>query len=112
VTTISTRELCDLAHVTYRQADYWIRRGYLICENPEAGSGVPRRHDLGEVRVAQGLRQLLLAGCTEGDEVARTLRSLPDDREGAVLIDAQGYSTLNIDRAVWVVHVEPALAPA
>jgi len=112
VTSISTRELCDLAHVTYRQADYWIRSGYVECLNPEAGSGIRRLHDLSEARVAQGLRQLLSAGCRVGATVAETLRSLPDDRAGSVLIDAQGYATLNIDRATWVVHVEPLLTPA
>jgi hypothetical protein len=110
--TVSTRELCDLAHVTYRQADYWIRRGYLTCENPEAGSGVPRRHDLAEVRVAQGLRQLLFAGCTVGDEVARTLRELPDDWDGPLLIDHDGRPTFELDEAVWVCHIESLLSPA
>lgn len=103
--TITTRELCSLAAITYRQADYWVRQGYLRVANPEAhGSGTRRRHPRREVEVAWGLSQLMSAGCLVGAQVADSLRSLPPGWDSNVLFDAEGFLTDDLDEARWVVQ--------
>jgi len=109
---ISTRELCDLTGITYRQADYWIRQGYLRCLNPGQGSGTRRRHPRREAEVAWGLAQLLSSGCTVGAQVADSLRSLPPGWHGNVLFDAMGVLTDDLDVARWVVQPGPEQVPA
>lgn len=109
---VTTRELCHLATITYRQADYWIRCGYLICLNPEAGSGIQRLHDPAEVRVARALRQVQAAGCHVAREIAESVRALPEDTSGPVLFCEHGQVTDSLDEARWVIQIEPELALA
>lgn len=51
----STREVCDIAGITYRQLDYWARMGLVVPSIDAArGSGSRRRfsnHDVAVVRV-------------------------------------------------------------
>lgn len=109
---VTTRELCGMAAITYRQADYWIRCGYLLCLNPEAGSGVQRVHDPSEVRVARALRQVQAAGCHVAPQIAEAVRALPEHTEGSVLFDERGQATEHLSDARWVVQIEPELALA
>jgi hypothetical protein len=109
---ISTRELCDLAGVTYRQADYWTRQGYLVIAGPPAGSGNPRRYTLVEVRVADALRQVVGAGCRAPHAVAETIRTLPPGTSWPILLDGDGYLVTELDSARYVVQPLDALAPA
>lgn len=102
--TLSTRELCTLAGITYRQADYWVRQGYLRTDGTQQGSGRHRRHPLVELQVARGLAQLLAAGCSHPADVADTLRDLPDSWSGPVLLDAAGRRTADLALARWVVQ--------
>lgn len=108
---VSTRELCDLVGVTYRQADYWTRQGYLVVASG-AGSGNPRRYTVTEVRVADALRQVLGAGCRAGQAVADTIRTLPPGTVWPLLLDDEGQLVADLDDARYVVHPVEALAPA
>jgi len=109
--TLTTRQLCDLAGITYRQADYWCRQGYLLtCGPTEPGSGHHRRHPASELRVARGLQQLLAAGCRQPADAADTLRDLPDSWHGPVLLTARGRATADLADARWVVQAEPLAA--
>jgi hypothetical protein len=108
---VSTRELCDLVGVTYRQADYWTRQGYLLIASG-AGSGNPRRFTLTEVRVADALRQVLGAGCRAGHAVADTIRTLPPGTSWPLLLDDEGELVTELDSARYVVQPLDALAPA
>jgi hypothetical protein len=110
-TPLTTRQLCNLAGITYRQADYWTRQGYLrTCGPAEPGSGHHRRHRAGELRVALGLAQLLAAGCSQAAEVAEALRDLPDTWASPVLLDARGRWTHDLAEARWVVQAEQLAA--
>lgn len=61
--TVSTTELCHLAGIGYRKADYWTRLFVLQSENEALpGSGVPRRYSLGEVRIARLVDRLRALG--------------------------------------------------
>lgn len=55
----STDEVCRLAHISYRQVDYWIRTGLLTPSiRGAAGSGSQRHFsqaDLDRVRVVKAL---------------------------------------------------------
>lgn len=46
----TTADVMRLAHITYRQADYWVRVGWLRV--PAVGSGQHRDWSLDEVAVA------------------------------------------------------------
>lgn len=48
----STREFCEVVGVTYREADYWTRRGVLQPDHPVKGSGTVRTFTEDETRVA------------------------------------------------------------
>jgi DNA-binding transcriptional MerR regulator len=48
--TFSTLEAAEMAGVTYRQLDYWLRRGIIeISDDPQPGSGHSRRFTQTEV---------------------------------------------------------------
>lgn len=52
MTTYSTRQVLALLdhRLTYRQLDYWIRRGIVVIECDAKGSGSQRRFNDAEVR--------------------------------------------------------------
>lgn len=54
-TRYSTRQVCDAAGVTYRQLDYWVRRGLIAPSIRNASGSGSRRdwssHDLAIVRI-------------------------------------------------------------
>lgn len=54
--TYSTTEVCDMLDVSYRMADYWLRRRFVVIESDVAGSGHRRRWTLNEV---EALRRCL-----------------------------------------------------
>jgi hypothetical protein len=58
--------LPDLAAlgVTYRQLDYWTRRGYLHLTTPTPGYGHPRTWPPGELAVAERMARAVRAGLT------------------------------------------------
>jgi hypothetical protein len=45
----STLEAATQAGVTYRQVDYWLRRGIIQVDDPQPGSGHQRRFTQSEV---------------------------------------------------------------
>lgn len=70
VETFSAPRTCELAHVTYRQLDYWVRTGLVVPSVEARGSGTRRRFSrrdvqivaaLGHVEIAFGIRPLLAA---------------------------------------------------
>ncbi len=109
---LTTRELCDLTGITYRQADYWVRQGYLLADCPEPGSGHRRTHAVGELRVADALRQVLGAGCRAGGNVAVTVRRLPLGWPVPVLLDGEGHQVADLEDARYVVQPLVDLAAA
>lgn len=42
-TTVSATEACEIAHISYRQLDYWLREGVVDMVDPTPGSGRRRR---------------------------------------------------------------------
>lgn len=67
---ISSKELIARAGITYRQLDYWTRRGALVpLSESSPGSGCPRAWDPHEVRVARLLNVVGPGGWA--DDVAR-----------------------------------------
>jgi DNA-binding transcriptional MerR regulator len=63
---------------SYRQIDFWVRRGLLNPENPEPGSGNRRRFSDAELRVAELIGTLRTAGL-ELATAARIARQLEND---------------------------------
>lgn len=59
--------------VTYRQLDYWVRKGYLEPENVECGSGHQRLFPPDEFAVALTMAHLVRGGFTV-DQAARLAR--------------------------------------
>lgn len=47
--------------VSYRQLDWWTRRGYIYAEKP-GGSGIARTYSEGEKQIAMMMGQLVEAG--------------------------------------------------
>lgn len=105
---VSTRDLCTLTGITYRQADYWVRMGYLdTIGDGSPGQGHPRSHPASEVFVADGLAQVLRAGCRCPGAVASALRE--HGPGGNLLLDEDGAITVDLDLARWVVHTPNAV---
>lgn len=59
-TTYSTREAVDLAGVSYRQADYWIRRGLVEPAVNPVGSGTRRRWTVEDVLALRVVHLLMV----------------------------------------------------
>jgi DNA-binding transcriptional MerR regulator len=57
--------------VTYRQADYWVRRGWILA--PQPGSGYHRRISPSEADALRTLARLVIAGLT-AETAARLAR--------------------------------------
>ncbi len=94
-TLFSTREACDLAGITYRQADYWARIGLIEPDAPARGSGSRRRWNRQQVLMLATLAQVggtvlpgrlgqLVAVLTDCDADAWRSRVLLIDRDGSV----------------------------
>jgi DNA-binding transcriptional MerR regulator len=58
--TQSVWELTQMTGTTYRQLDYWERKGYITA--PGGGSGVPREWDRTELAVATTMALLVQSG--------------------------------------------------
>lgn len=68
---ILAAEVCERAGVTYRQLDYWSRRGFI--PNTAKGSGVPRQFTEDDVTYISLFSKLLHAGLTH-DKVDEILK--------------------------------------
>lgn len=59
----TTAELVAFSGITYRQADYWVRKEYLVPEDREKEkSGFPRSWTNSEMIVAKRMGALVAAG--------------------------------------------------
>jgi DNA-binding transcriptional MerR regulator len=65
------------AGITYRQLDYWTRRGYLEAERPGQGSGRDRLYNRSEIAIAKMAEAFRRAGLRL-DVAFRTARELQD----------------------------------
>ncbi len=83
----SSHDLCAATGLSYRQLDYWIRRGVILEDEPRlrgiggvTGSGSVRRFSDREVRVVLLLAELraLGMGCAALGAAARQARSWAD----------------------------------
>jgi len=52
----------QLAGISYRRLDWWVRKGYLRLEDPTPGEGNWRSWPAGELEIAQRMRRLIAAG--------------------------------------------------
>lgn len=83
--TYTAREASDLARITYRQLDYWVRVGALRAEVDAHGSGSRRLFTLDQVMVA-AVGGALAVGSTSNRHVeavrslARTTLTRDEDR--------------------------------
>lgn len=71
-------DIPDLAGISYRQLDHWVRKGYLHADNPECGSGHSRTFQDEEVEVAVIMGALVKKLTIEPEyaaTLARTIRS-------------------------------------
>ena len=76
----------EIPGVSYRQLDYWCRRGYLRPVHT-GGSGAPRRWTQAEVDIAQLMARLVAAGLPPlvAEQVAR---GKPDIGPGITVVVA------------------------
>jgi DNA-binding transcriptional MerR regulator len=61
----SAAEVCNLAGITYRQMDYWLRNGYIVRDRDEAvspGSGMPRHFSQSEAEQFAVIAKLVRCG--------------------------------------------------
>lgn len=78
---LTTAEAAREVGASYRQLDYWARKGALLPEGERGGSGSNRRWPDREVRVARVLRQiaeLVHGGAPVRSDVAAMVRSTPE----------------------------------
>lgn len=75
---VGARQAAERAGITYRQFDFWVRRGWIKVETPEGeGSGRPRLVQWHEVEVLRLMGALVAAGVEPevAAGVARRLRA-------------------------------------
>lgn len=95
--TYTSRQVCRATGVTYRQLDYWLRRGHVRGADRRPGSGKPRALTFDAVAQVAFLAECHRAGLlthrlpvakltrlARGQEVRLGNMSLRYDREGAV----------------------------
>lgn len=58
---VSSKTLMEMG-ITFRQIDYWCKKGYLNPKNANMGPGTSRYFDDEEVAVAKHMHGLILAG--------------------------------------------------
>lgn len=109
---VTSREICDQLHVTYRRLDYWCRAGVIHARAQRAGTGFPRSFSESELRVVQFVRSLSDLGATT--DVLRTaaahLRAHPE-WESEVLVSRTGQvgprvPGVTFGSACWVVNLD------
>ena len=113
--TVSAKEFCRQTGLTYRQVDYWVRRGVLATAVRRApGSGYERPFDEDEVRVATVLGSLRTIGAPVDvlSEVAEQLRALDENAwHGVVYVDSAGLVDRQPHRPCWwAIDLEGVLA--
>jgi hypothetical protein len=80
---LSDGELLDMRHIahglgiTYRQLNYWVKRGYLRPEH-DGGSGVARRWPAAEAEIARRMSRLISAGIDVAAAAAFARNDWPD----------------------------------
>ena len=86
--TFSALECADLARVSYRQLDYWLRRGVLLPHRPASGSGSRRQFARHEVSVVRLIGQLMAAGAVTEmcADVVEVVQCLPLDQWSGLLV--------------------------
>jgi DNA-binding transcriptional MerR regulator len=66
----SAEYVCAETGITYRQLDYWLRKGYITMTNPVRGSGTHRRFTDDELEALRELMQRYTAAQREIAEIA------------------------------------------
>lgn len=79
----TTNEAAKLAGVSYRQLDYWITCGYIRLNDPNPGSGQPRRLPASQLAILLRMAELVRAGMN-AEPAARLARRLR--REGEIRV--------------------------
>lgn len=51
----TTKEVCELVGITYRELDYGVKRGYLPCSHKGGGSGRPHSFTLPDLLGVQAV---------------------------------------------------------
>lgn len=113
--TTSALELCRETGISYRQLDYWTRRGVLspIARPEDATSGTPRPFDELEVRVVHVLAALRALGASLDvlREVAAQLRSYGEpDWHGQLFVDQVGLIRRDRCALCWCLDLDVVLA--
>lgn len=121
----TTTQLCRLAGVTYRQADYWARNGVLVPTLvPAVGCGSQRLYNATDVVIAHMLGHLSAQRCSRPalTAVVDVLRNQPDAWDATLLVTEPGAVIVTTTPAAaltelgvvacWVVNPAAALARA
>lgn len=112
----STREVCDLAGVTYRQLDYWVRTGMIRPSIRNAlGSGHFRRWDDEDVVLVQAVAEQLRRGIRSIDDafeqaaislghrtVMLSIEAPEGERSDLALVAEALLYTANVDGDRWI----------
>ncbi len=101
----------QLTGLTYRQVDYWTRRGVLIPTQQARGSGSQRLFDELEVRIGAALHAITGIG-TDLDvlsEIAEQLRALPEHtwREVVYIEPTHGLLLTEPSTLCWRLDLAP-----
>lgn len=60
--TLSSRQVCEQAGISYRQLTYWISKGWIADPRYERHSGVPLRFPVEQVRKINAAVELINEG--------------------------------------------------
>jgi DNA-binding transcriptional MerR regulator len=111
-----TDAVADMTGATYRNLDYWVRKGLLKPHHPMPGSGTVRYWRLIDVRVARALVAFSALGVTNSrmyEAISDAVYSAGDGRDAAWLVAyADGRAELlrenqaSITEPCWIYPLE------
>ncbi len=105
---VSTKRVCQVAGITYRQLDYWIRNAVVSPTVGANGSGTRRAFTLHEVRIVRLVADLNRLGAgSDALRKAAMFAELLSPREwtGHAYVDATGELTLAPHGSCYVVDL-------
>lgn len=93
---LTSHEVAEHAGITFRQLDYWTRRGYVTAEQPGRGSGTQRRFTPEQADRVALLAALVHAGLTLDTAVSALNRAFTGGDTLIIPLTPQTYLTTHL----------------
>lgn len=83
---VKSLDLAEQASISYRQLDFWVRKGYIKERSPGGGSGFLRDFTDDEVAITVKMARLIKIGFKPGP-AAEYARLMVEQHTGSIIVD-------------------------